>query len=73
MLLPLALSSAFIFFILIFGLLTLVITIVALVDILNNEFSGNDKLIWVMVVIFLGIIGVILYFTIGQKQKLPKT
>lgn len=73
MLLPLALSSAVIFFILIFGLFTLVITIVALVDILSNEFNGNDKLVWVLVVIFLGIIGVILYFSIGQKQKLPKS
>ncbi|MDX1315019.1 MAG: PLDc N-terminal domain-containing protein [Eudoraea sp.] len=73
MILPLALSSAVIFFILIFALFTLVITIVALIDILGNEFNGNDKLIWVLVVIFLGIIGVILYFAMGQKQKLPKT
>ncbi len=73
MLIPLAISSAFIFFIIIFTLFTLVITIVALVDILANEFNGNDKLIWVLVVIFLGIIGAILYFAMGQKQKLPKT
>ena len=72
MLLPLAISSAVIFFILIFALFTLVITIVALIDILANEFNGNDKLIWVLVVIFLGIIGAILYFAMGQKQKLPK-
>jgi fatty-acid desaturase len=73
MLLPLAISSAVIIFILIFALFTLVLTIVALVDILGNQFEGNDKLVWVLVVLFLGIIGVILYFAMGQKQKLPKT
>ncbi|MCE2611798.1 PLDc N-terminal domain-containing protein [Flavobacteriaceae bacterium D16] len=72
MLLPLAISSAVLFFILIFALFTLVLTIVALVDILGNQFEGNDKLVWVLVVIFLGIIGVILYFAMGQRQKLPK-
>ena len=73
MLLPLALSSAFIFFAIMFALFTLVITIVALIDILGNEFKDNDKLIWVLVVIFLGILGAILYFAMGQKQKLPRT
>ncbi|MCX2720270.1 PLDc N-terminal domain-containing protein [Lentiprolixibacter aurantiacus] len=72
MLLPLALSSAVIFFVLILALFALVLTLVALVDILGNKFEGNDKLIWVLVVIFLGIIGVFLYFAMGQKQKLPK-
>ena len=73
MILPIAISSAVIFFAIIFALFTLVITIVALIDILGNEFKGNDKLIWVLVVIFLGIIGAILYFAMGQKQKLPKS
>ena len=72
MLLPLSVSSAFIFFAIMFAFFTLVITIVALIDILGNEFKDNDKLIWVLVVIFLGILGAILYFAMGQKQKLPK-
>ena len=72
MILPLSLSSAFILFILLFGLFTAVLTIVALIDILGNEFNGNDKLIWVLVVIFLGPLGAILYYAMGQKQKLPK-
>lgn len=72
MILSLAISSALIFFAIMFALFTLVITIVALIDILGNEFKDNDKLIWVLVVIFLGILGAILYFAMGQKQKLPK-
>lgn len=47
------------------------IPLIALVDILKNEFKGNDKLIWVLIIIFLGIIGAILYYFIGRQQKLP--
>jgi len=43
----------------------------ALVDILRSEFSGLNKLIWLALVIFLPLIGVILYYFIGREQKLP--
>jgi heme/copper-type cytochrome/quinol oxidase subunit 2 len=43
----------------------------ALVDILKNEFTGLNKLIWFLLVIFLPLIGVICYYIIGTKQKLP--
>jgi hypothetical protein len=46
--------------------------IIALVDILSNEFSGNNKLIWVLVVALTGLLGALLYFIIGLRQKLPK-
>ncbi len=60
----LALVTTFLFFI---------PTIIALVDILRNEFTQNNKIIWLLVVLFTNIIGVILYFIIGRKQKLPRT
>ncbi len=44
--------------------------IIALVDILKSTFEANNKLIWVLVVIFTSIIGSILYFAIGRKQKI---
>jgi len=43
----------------------------ALVDILRSEFVGLNKLIWLALVIFLPLIGVILYYFIGREQKLP--
>jgi len=43
--------------------------IIALVDILKSEFKGNDKIIWLIVVIVLPVVGAILYFLIGKKQK----
>ncbi len=47
-----------------------VLIIWALVDILKSEFTGSNKIIWVLVVLFLPLIGSILYFVIGKKQKI---
>lgn len=47
-----------------------ILFIAALVDILKNRFPENDKLVWLLVVIFLPFLGPILYFTIGAKQKI---
>ncbi len=56
--------------ILIFGVFGLILPLIALIDILRNEFkSNNDKIIWVLVVLFFNILGSILYFTIGRKQR----
>jgi uncharacterized membrane protein YdjX (TVP38/TMEM64 family) len=45
-------------------------TIIALIDIVKNEFSGNNKIVWLLVVLFGNLLGTILYFVIGRKQKL---
>lgn len=44
--------------------------LIAIVDIVRNEFTGNNKLIWILVVFFFNFFGVILYFLIGRKQKI---
>lgn len=45
-------------------------SIVALIDLLRSRFSSNDKLLWVLVVLFVPVVGAILYFVIGRKQKI---
>ncbi len=45
-------------------------TIIALIDILRNKFDENNKIIWLLVVLFTSVFGAILYFFIGRKQKL---
>ncbi|MEM6517663.1 MAG: PLDc N-terminal domain-containing protein [Bacteroidota bacterium] len=52
-----------------FVLFILLLPVLALISILRNEFKGNDKLIWVLVVLLLPFLGSILYFTIAR----PKT
>ena len=47
-----------------------ILTIIALIDILKSKFEGNNKIIWVLVVLFFNLIGSIFYFTIGKNQKI---
>ena len=46
------------------------LTIYALVDILKSEFSGNNKIIWVLVVLLANFFGAILYLFMGRQQKI---
>ncbi len=58
----------FLFFILF--IVPFVLWIWALVDILKSEFTGYNKIIWLLLVIFLPLLGLILYYFIGRKQKI---
>jgi len=46
--------------------------ILAFIDILKNEFTGSNKLIWLLAVLFAPVIGSIAYFFIGRKQNFVK-
>ena len=41
----------------------------SLLDILKSDFTGNNKIVWLLAVIFLPPIGVIAYRFAGTKQK----
>jgi hypothetical protein len=45
-------------------------TIIALIDIVRNEFTRNNKIVWLLVVLFGNFLGAVLYFIIGRKQRL---
>nr|WP_321406560.1 PLD nuclease N-terminal domain-containing protein [uncultured Carboxylicivirga sp.] len=47
----------------------LLLPLLALISILKNEFKGNNKIVWVLVVLFLPFLGSILYFTMGKNQR----
>ena len=49
------------------GLLILICWIVAIVQIIQSGKDSTSKLIWILVVLFLPIIGTILWFIIGRK------
>lgn len=53
-----------------FVVIPVIFWIITLTDILNNKFEGSNKLIWILVVIFLPIVGSLLYFAIGRRQKI---
>ncbi|MCJ7593157.1 MAG: PLDc N-terminal domain-containing protein [Desulfobacterales bacterium] len=53
-------------------LLTFILWIIAFVNILRSDFTGNNKLVWLLVVTLVPLIGSIAYFFIGRKQKVKK-
>jgi len=54
-----------------FWLAQAILAVIALVSILRSQFPGpNDKLVWTVVAILVPIIGPILYFIIGTKQRI---
>ncbi len=53
--------------------IVLVLPLIALVDILKSNFKKDvNKTVWVIVVIFLPVMGSILYFLKGRGQKAGK-
>ncbi|MGK0412610.1 MAG: hypothetical protein ACJA1B_000808 [Polaribacter sp.] len=51
-------------------LVSILLWIYCLINILKYKFENNDKLIWILVVIFLPILGSILYLSIGKRKNL---
>jgi hypothetical protein len=60
------------------GIITIIaaiflIPLLALIDILRNQFKdSSNKIIWALIVLFFPILGGILYFLFGVKQKVSK-
>tara|TARA_B100000686_G_scaffold340398_1_gene416019 strand:- start:3127 stop:3303 length:177 start_codon:yes stop_codon:yes gene_type:complete len=54
----------------ILGLIILVLDIIAIISIVQSGLSVAMKIVWVLVVLLLPIIGMILWFLIGNKKVL---
>lgn len=53
------------------GLAFLVITVVVIVNIINNsEINSNNKLFWIVLILVTNIIGLIVYFVVQDKNIL---
>lgn len=50
-----------------FGIFILVLDIIAIVDVLKSSMSTGKQALWIALVIFLPVIGMVLYFVIGKK------
>jgi asparagine N-glycosylation enzyme membrane subunit Stt3 len=54
----------------ILSIASLALMVIALVNVLKSEFKDSaSKLIWVIVILFMPLIGSLLYFAIGRKQR----
>ncbi len=61
---------AFLFFFSIITVAAFVFWLWALIDILKNEFTGSNKLIWLLAVVSIPFLGMVLYWFIGREQKI---
>ena len=37
----------------------------------NQALSGNEKLVWVLVIVFTHFLGAVIYFFVGRTKRLP--
>ncbi|KGO07897.1 PLDc N-terminal domain-containing protein [Dokdonia donghaensis] len=54
------------------GLIIIVlgIPLLATIDILRHRFRDNEKLIWLLVVLFMPFVGTLLYLGLGRKKRI---
>jgi hypothetical protein len=57
-------------FVMIFVIFTFVLYIYILIDILKHEFTGYNKIIWILVLIFFPVLGALLYLVFGRSQRI---
>ena len=48
------------------------IPLLALISVLMNEFRGNEKIMWVIIIIFLPFLGSLIYFLIGRDKRINR-
>ncbi len=53
-------------------LFVFLIPLLALISALTSEFPGNEKILWVLLIIFLPFLGSLLYFIIGRDQRITR-
>ena len=49
------------------GLIIFILDIIAIVDVLKSNKDVAMKLVWILLILFLPLIGMLLYFLIGRK------
>lgn len=54
------------------GLALSVLWVVGLFDVMRNDFSGNNKILWVFLLLAVPPLGAIFYQLIGKYQKIPR-
>ena len=57
---------------LLFVLFIILLPLFALISALVSDFPGNEKIIWVLIILFLPFLGSVLYFLIGTGQRIQR-
>jgi hypothetical protein len=59
-------------FLMVFIVFSFILYIYILIDILRYEFTGYNKIIWIIVLICFPILGALLYLVFGRGQRIKK-
>ena len=59
-------------FMMVFIIFCFILYIYILIDILKHEFTGYNKIIWIIVLVCFPILGAILYLVFGRGQRIKK-
>jgi hypothetical protein len=51
------------------AVIELILLVVALVDLVRIEETNGPKWLWTLVILFIGVIGPILYFVMGRRNN----
>ncbi|MFO1444773.1 PLDc_N domain-containing protein [Bacillus sp. Bva_UNVM-123] len=51
-----------------FIVIQFILMVVALIDLIRNEKTNGPKLLWVFAILFISIIGPVLYFIVGRRS-----
>jgi hypothetical protein len=51
------------------GLLILIVDVIVIGDIINSRKDTEKKILWVIAVVFLPVLGPLLYYVIGRNQN----
>ncbi len=52
-----------------FGLVVLILDIVAIVSLLKSSADTGTKILWLLLIVFLPLVGMILYFLMGPGRR----
>jgi hypothetical protein len=63
-----ALTAVFFFWLV--GAAAFIFWLWVLIDIMKSEFTGSNKIVWLVAVILLPLLGAVLYWFIGREQKI---
>lgn len=50
-------------------IIQMILTIIALIDWIRTEETNGPKWLWLLVILFISMLGPVLYFVIGRRQQ----
>lgn len=59
-------------FLLLFMFFGFILFLFVLIDIIRHEFTGYNKIIWILVIVCFPVLGAILYLVFGRNQRILK-